>query len=953
MTNIEVVVRCRGRVPREIQSKSPMVVDLPNETYLDTDPFVVVQCPNYLAAGGASVASAGLAVDSKTFRVDRVFGSQADQKLVFDQVVLPLCYDFLSGTNVTVFTYGQTGTGKTYTMVGDDRELDHTLNSDKAKSQQPLIPSTNNNISTGAGIIPRVLQQIFSLLAPMDDYVVKCSFIELYNETPYDLLSDLDANSLRIYDVQGKTTIAGVFEQHLTLAADGLAALARGVARRRTAATKLNDRLSRSHLIFMVELTRKVEGERFVTTKMNLCDLAGSENISRSGATNQRAKEAGTINQSLLALGRVINKLSQGQGARHGSPEPPSTDEVANGLNSGNPLIPASSIAAGGRRSSLMRGGSAPPSRLSNGIAQPRPRRSLSNQSIGSSNQPSNVTHIPYRELNLTRLLQDLLGGSTKTTLIATILPAKINAEETVLTLDYASKAKLIKNTPELGQLEFMLKRVLIKQLLQTILQLLSDLQATRAKNGVYMLEAHYQQQQTDIEHYRTTIKEQEMQIAALNARVSEFDELRRAHDAAVEQFQSESEELRQKQSRTLLELKQQRHNLEQALSSLANKSNELATMKARWEAERSAAAAVTEKHDQLSRQVARHASSMLLLVQEVAKVALSHNSRVGVALAQELSRVQQQYDEAVASNRKLMALAGVEVVHGLERVQGVVQQTERLSLQFCAALVDALSDSNTWEAPAIDEIDVQSIAGVQAAAMGKELHQKLHEAVDSICRSHNAFTATAVANTLEQALGTHHSAWELLAAGAQSKTRLQLGTIASAHEKAVKQATATTSSIANPLKTVIAQMEHKFVAPDVSIDVPASVSVDLGPLEHYIRHEMNVDGKELEQKSTHSSPGPHRITTTSKRPLSRTSSSPIKPASRKTSPLRVSNVNKARPAPGTEKNLPLALQSTPMLSRIPTIQRSYSISESDTARTASSGAPLCKRPRLLSPSKR
>ena len=90
--------------------------------------------------------------------------------------------------------------------------------------------------------------------------------------------------------------------------------------------------------------------------------------------------------------------------------------------------------------------------------------------------------HIPYRESNLTRLLQDSLGGRTKTTLIATVSPAVCNLEETLSTLDYAYKAKSIKNKPEVNQK--LVKKALLKDFTEEIENLKRELYSTREKNG-------------------------------------------------------------------------------------------------------------------------------------------------------------------------------------------------------------------------------------------------------------------------------------------------------------------------------------------------------------------------------------------------------------------------------------------------------------------------------------
>ena len=206
----------------------------------------------------------------------------------------------LLGYNCTIFAYGQTGTGKTYTMSGD-------------------MSNVTGLLSENAGIIPRALQSLFHQLETDDaEYSVKCSFIELYNEELRDLLTTDDHVKLKIFeDGQKKghsaTIVQGMEESHIKSAAAGVKLLQDGSQRRQVAATKCNDLSSRSHTVFTVTVYIKKTsetGEDFVSAgKLNLVDLAGSENIQRSGAENKRAAEAGLINKSLLTLGRVITAL--------------------------------------------------------------------------------------------------------------------------------------------------------------------------------------------------------------------------------------------------------------------------------------------------------------------------------------------------------------------------------------------------------------------------------------------------------------------------------------------------------------------------------------------------------------------------------------------------------------------------------------------------------------------
>jgi kinesin family protein 11 len=332
----------------------------------------------------------------------------------------------LAGFNCTIFAYGQTGTGKTYTMSGD-------------------MTDTLGILSDDAGIIPRTLYSLFHKLEETES-TVKCSFIELYNEELRDLLAADDNTKLKIFENEKKghaaTLVQGMEETYIDSASSGIKLLQMGSHRRQVAATKCNDLSSRSHTIFTITvLTKRLtdSGEEYVSSgKLNLVDLAGSENIGRSGAENKRAAEAGLINKSLLTLGRVINAL---------------VDKSA---------------------------------------------------------------HIPYRESKLTRLLQDSLGGRTKTCIIATVSPSKSNLEETISTLDYAFRAKNIRNKPQINSL--VSKNKLLREIGMEIEKLKSDLIATRHRNGVYMTPDAYEEMTMESESRRIVNEEQRAKIESMEA---------------------------------------------------------------------------------------------------------------------------------------------------------------------------------------------------------------------------------------------------------------------------------------------------------------------------------------------------------------------------------------------------------------------------------------------------
>ncbi|KAF2210966.1 hypothetical protein CERZMDRAFT_85869 [Cercospora zeae-maydis SCOH1-5] len=410
-TNINVVVRCRGRNDREVKENSGVVVS--------TDG---------IKGKKVELSMGPSALSNKAYQFDKVFSPASDQGMVFEEVVAPILDEVLNGFNCTIFAYGQTGTGKTYTMSGD---ISDTL-----------------PIPEAAGIIPRVLHTLFAKLGDESEKIehsVKCSFIELYNEDLRDLLAADDHTKLKIFDEANKngrttTMVQGMEETHIKTASKGIKLLRDGSHKRQVAATKCNDLSSRSHTVFTITVYQKRTsdaGEDLICSgKLNLVDLAGSENIQRSGAENKRAAEAGLINKSLLTLGRVINAL------------------------------------------------------------------------VDKS------SHIPYRESKLTRLLQDSLGGKTKTCIIATLSPAKSNLEETISTLDYAFRAKNIRNKPQVNQM--ISKKTLLREFTSEIEKLKSELIATRQRNGVYLTAEAYEDITTESESRRILSEEQRDKIETM-----------------------------------------------------------------------------------------------------------------------------------------------------------------------------------------------------------------------------------------------------------------------------------------------------------------------------------------------------------------------------------------------------------------------------------------------------
>ncbi|KAM7541233.1 hypothetical protein Aperf_G00000044868 [Anoplocephala perfoliata] len=388
------------------------------------------------------------AASSRSYTFDRVFGPNSKQKDIYNDMVAPTVIEVLEGYNCTIFAYGQTGTGKTYTMTGE--------RSDSLRYTWETDPT--------AGIVPRALNQIFSTLESMGcDFSVRVSFLELYNEELYDLLSAGDDTvRLAIYDdsnKKGSVLVKGLREVAVHNKDEVYSILEKGLVRRQTASTQLNAQSSRSHTVFTVTVHIKEicpeDDEVFLKIgKLNLVDLAGSENIGRSGALDKRAREAGSINQSLLTLGRVITCLVD-----HSS-------------------------------------------------------------------------HIPYRESKLTRLLQDSLGGKTKTSIIATIGPGNSALEETISTLDYAHRAKNIQNRPEINQK--LNKNQLIKGYNEELERLRRDLEAARSKSGIFI----------DADNYAAMILQLKQQRYRIDDLESRREILESDLDSALRNFELTQQEL-------------------------------------------------------------------------------------------------------------------------------------------------------------------------------------------------------------------------------------------------------------------------------------------------------------------------------------------------------------------------------------------------------------------------
>jgi kinesin family protein 5 len=281
---------------------------------------------------------------------------QSKQKDIFEFSIRPTVDDILNGYNGTVFAYGQTGAGKSFTMMGaGDIENENTR-----------------------GIIPRIVEQIFEsiLVSPGNiEYTVRVSYMEIYMERIRDLLNPVNDN-LPVHEEKSRGVyVKGLLEIYVSSVGEVYEVMRRGGTARAVAATNMNQESSRSHSIFVIQINQKnVETGSLKTGSLYLVDLAGSEKVGKTGASGQTLEEAKKINKSLSALGMVINSLTDGKS-----------------------------------------------------------------------------THVPYRDSKLTRILQESLGGNSRTTLIINCSPSSYNDDETLSTLRFGMRAKAIKNKAKIN----------------------------------------------------------------------------------------------------------------------------------------------------------------------------------------------------------------------------------------------------------------------------------------------------------------------------------------------------------------------------------------------------------------------------------------------------------------------------------------------------------------------
>ena len=321
---------------------------------------------------------------TKSFNYDYIANENSTQNEIFEVCAKKICDSSLEGYNGTIFAYGQTGTGKTYTLFGNKYSINsNNIIQHNNQSENYDIELGNNNENNinenfdlndeSLGLLPRIIYYMFNNKKVTESkYTFKISFLEIYQEQIHDLLNPDQNKNLQIRDVGNNIFVENLRTFIFSSPEEGLKYLIQGAKLRHSAQTKMNEGSSRSHAIISIyieniitEFNNKLKNKKSV---FHIIDLAGSERQNKTGAIGERVKEAGSINKSLLNLSIVIKNII------------------------------------------------------------------------------NNIKPIPYRDSKLTHILKDSLGGNSKTIIIANISNSDNNSSETLSTLYFAQNAKKVKN---------------------------------------------------------------------------------------------------------------------------------------------------------------------------------------------------------------------------------------------------------------------------------------------------------------------------------------------------------------------------------------------------------------------------------------------------------------------------------------------------------------------------
>ncbi|KAJ6423763.1 hypothetical protein OIU84_024689 [Salix udensis] len=254
------------------------------------------------------LSSNSVSIGDRKFNFDSVLDSNSKQEDVFELVGVPLVKSALAGYNSSILSYGETGSGKTYTMWGPP----------SAMVEDPS-PSSNQ------GIVPRIFHMLFSEIQRKQEnsqmkqinYQCRCSFLEIYNEQIGDLLDPGQRNLEIRDDSKNGLYVENLTEEYVSSYEDVTQILIKGLSSRKVGATSINSKSSRSHIVFTMIIESWCRGtsskcfSSSKTSRISLVDLAGLDKNKLDDADRQLVKEGKSVKKSLSQLGRLVNNLAK------------------------------------------------------------------------------------------------------------------------------------------------------------------------------------------------------------------------------------------------------------------------------------------------------------------------------------------------------------------------------------------------------------------------------------------------------------------------------------------------------------------------------------------------------------------------------------------------------------------------------------------------------------------
>ncbi|XP_077862276.1 kinesin-like protein KIF27 [Saccoglossus kowalevskii] len=320
----------------------------------------------------------------RVFTFDNVLSAKSTQDESYKTCVEPLLRSCFEGYNATVFAYGQTGSGKTYTITG----------SNSIDIQEEEI-----------GIVPRALKQMYEMIEENHnkDFTIRVSYIEIYKEELKDLL-DIETNSKDLAireDDKGNTVLVGIKEVECDSVDEVMNCLDTGSANRHTGTTNMNEHSSRSHSVFTVMIEQRWQGS-------TSCVPPKTEEEEIEDVDTDSEEENTTTTHFMSAKFHFVDLAGSERAHRTGNIGERFKESIH--INSG--LL------------------------------------ALGNVISALGDTKKKISHIPYRDSKITRILKDSLGGNANTVMIACISPSTVSFDETLNALKYANRARNIKNMP-------------------------------------------------------------------------------------------------------------------------------------------------------------------------------------------------------------------------------------------------------------------------------------------------------------------------------------------------------------------------------------------------------------------------------------------------------------------------------------------------------------------------